>query len=230
MIQISFVSLTGFSFLKAHVTNEKKLPYANNLMLMSTSWQKNFGHFSAFQFFYTDIDLRKHNIIVMWVHAAYIANKIILQLISSSMKATCSSIGTEEQSFSQNLKSCHPKCLIGPAQMSSFRHIKNKTIFFISKWLSTGCLDAHLPKSPLRNHCPCLNSLNFTSYIYTCTKKRSQLSSKHNVIGTVIFLWYANLFSTECIGWQKSTKKSNCSFKYRYIWGLWRVHASMTTG
>lgn len=173
------MSLTGFSFLKAHVTNEKKLPYANNLMLMSTSWQKNFGHFSAFQFFYTDIDLRKHNIIVMWVHAAYIANKIILQLISSSMKATCSSIGTEEQSFSQNLKSCHPKCLIGPAQMSSFRHIKNKTIFFISKWLSTGCL---------RNHCPCLNSLNFTSYIYTCTKKRSQLSSKHNVIGTVIFL------------------------------------------
>lgn len=50
------------------------------------------------------------------------------------------------QAFSQDLKSGNLKCAIVPAQMNSLQQIKNKMIFF-NKWLSTGCLDAHLAKS-----------------------------------------------------------------------------------
>ena len=76
-----------------------------------------------FNSFILNTDLSKHNNVIMWVNAAYIANKIILRLISSSMKATCicSSFWTDEQAFTQNLKSHNPKCAIVPAQISNFK-------------------------------------------------------------------------------------------------------------
>jgi len=51
-------------------------------------------------------------------------------------------IKPKKQTFSKNLKSGHPKCVTGPAQMNNE---KNKTIFF-DKWLFTRPQDAHLAK------------------------------------------------------------------------------------
>lgn len=127
--------------------------------------------FLPFNSFILNTDLSKHNNVIMWVNAAYIANKIILRLISSSTKAyICSSFWTGEQAFSQNWKSHNPKCTIAPAQMSNFKVTckKIKQFSFLSKWVSTGCLEAHLPKSVLRNHLSMLEQFELHKiYIYT---------------------------------------------------------------